>query len=93
VIAYFLLFIEVGLTTHALGEFEISAGLFGPTELRLLLLAGNAKAVYSAHVHLFGQAFLLYDIGGACAVVGMLGIFVHRTVKHTATLYRQETLR
>src|SRR4051812_5318317 len=27
VIAYFLLFIEVGLATHALGEFKISAGL------------------------------------------------------------------
>ena len=93
VLAYYLLFIEVGLTTHALGEFEISAGLFGPTELRLLLIAGNAKAAFNAHVHMFGHAFLLYDVGGACAVAGMVGIFVHRTVKHTATLYRQETIR
>jgi archaetidylinositol phosphate synthase len=92
-VAYYLLFIEVGLATHALGEFQISAGLFGPTELRMLLLAGNAKAAFAAHVHLLGQAFLLYDIGGACAVVGMLSIFVHRTVTHTVELYRQEAIR
>jgi archaetidylinositol phosphate synthase len=93
VVAYFLLFIEVGLATHTLGEFKISAGMFGPTELRLLLLAGNAKAAAGAHVHLLGQAFLLYDVGGTCAVIGMVSIFLHRTVEHTITLYKQETLR
>jgi archaetidylinositol phosphate synthase len=92
-VAYYLLFIEVGLATHALGEFQISAGLFGPTELRLLLIAGNAKAAFAAHVHILGQTFLLYDIGGACAVGGMVGIFMHRAVTHTAILYRQETIR
>ena len=91
--AYYLLFIEVGLATHVLGEFHISAGLFGPTELRLLLIAGNVKAAFSSHVHLFGHSFLLYDIGGVCAVVGMLSIFVARTVKNTMTLYRQESIR
>jgi phosphatidylglycerophosphate synthase len=91
--AYYLLFIEVGLATHVLGEFHISAGLFGPTELRLLLIAGNAKAAFTSHVHLFGHSFLLYDVGGVCAVVGMLSIFVARTVKNTVTLYRLETIR
>jgi archaetidylinositol phosphate synthase len=91
--AYYLLFIEVGLATHVLGEFHISAGLFGPTELRLLLIAGNAKAVFASHVHLFGHSFLLYDVGGVCAVVGMLSIFVARTLKNTMTLYRLETIR
>ena len=91
--AYYLLFIEVGLATHALGEFQISAGFFGPTELRLLLIAGNVKAFFGPHVHVFGSAFLLYDIGGAFAAVGMFAIFVYRAVTHTATLYRQETLR
>jgi predicted solute-binding protein len=76
-----------------LGEFHISAGLFGPTELRLLLIAGNAKAALGSHVHLFGHSFLLYDVGGVCAVVGMLSIFVMRTVKNTMTLYRQETIQ
>jgi archaetidylinositol phosphate synthase len=91
--AYYLLFIEVGLATHVLGEFHISAGLFGPTELRLLLIAGNARAAFSSHVHLFGYSFLLYDVGGVCAVVGMLSIFVARTLKNTVTLYRQESIR
>jgi archaetidylinositol phosphate synthase len=91
--AYYLLFIEVGLATHVLGEFQISAGLFGPTELRLLLIAGNARAAFSSHVHLFGHSFLLYDVGGACAVIGMLSIFVVRTLKNTMSLYRQESIR
>jgi len=92
-LAYFLLFIEVGLATHALGEFRISAGAFGPTELRLLLIAGNTKAAFATQVHLLGHAVLLYNLGGVCAVVGMLAIFVHRTVQHTRTLYAQETVR
>ncbi len=93
VLSYYLLFIEVGLATHTLGEFKISAGLFGPTELRLLLLAGNTKAAFSANVHLLGQVFLLYDIGGCVAIIGMLGIFAARTLHHTRTLYLKETRR
>jgi archaetidylinositol phosphate synthase len=92
-VAYYLLFIEVGLATHALGEFQISAGAFGPTELRILLIVGNVKAAFSAHVHLLGQTFLLYDLGGTCAVLGMLGIFIHHSLRHTMILYRQETKR
>jgi archaetidylinositol phosphate synthase len=92
-LAYFLLFIEVGLACHALGEFRISAGIFGPTELRLLLIAGNIRAFFSPDVHVLGEAILLYNIGGVCAVLGMLSIFVMRMVKHTKTLFRQEAIR
>lgn len=92
-LAYFLLCIEVGLAAHSVGEFKISAGLFGPTELRMLLVAGNARAALAANVHLLGQAFLLYDVGGSVAVLGMLGIFVARTIEHTRALYRMETIR
>jgi archaetidylinositol phosphate synthase len=93
VLVYYLLFIEVGLATHALGEFRISAGIFGPTELRLLLVLGNIKAAFDAHVHILGNLVLLYNIGGVCAVVGMLIIFVSRVVQNTKSLYQQETVR
>src|SRR5579884_3911477 len=38
---WFLLSIETYLATYTVGRFELSAGIFGPTELRLLLIAGN----------------------------------------------------
>src|SRR5690349_1667197 len=40
-IAYFLLSIEVYLTTYTIGAFHLSFSGFGPTELRILLCIGN----------------------------------------------------
>src|SRR5438105_7138219 len=40
-VAYFLLSIEVYLATYTVGRFHLSFFAFGPTELRLLLIAGN----------------------------------------------------
>lgn len=40
-VAYFLVSIEVYLATYAVGRFHLSFAAFGPTELRLLLIAGN----------------------------------------------------
>src|SRR4051812_33815962 len=40
-IAYFLLSIEVYLTTYTIGTFHLSFWSFGPTELRILLCIGN----------------------------------------------------
>lgn len=38
-VAYFLVSIEVYLATYAVGRFHLSFAAFGPTELRLLLIA------------------------------------------------------
>src|SRR5229473_5001062 len=40
-IVYLLLSIEVYLATYTVGTFHLSFAAFGPTELRLLLIAGN----------------------------------------------------
>src|SRR5215831_8571607 len=53
-IAYFLLSIEVYLTTYTIGAFHLSFWSFGPTELRLLLCVGNIALFYRPVVSLFG---------------------------------------
>src|SRR5580693_7968691 len=45
-IAYFLLSIEVYLTTYTIGAFHLSFWCFGPTELRLLLSIGNIALLF-----------------------------------------------
>src|SRR6266576_2684905 len=53
-IAYFMLSIEVYLTTYTIGSFHLSFWSFGPTELRLLLCIGNIALFYRPVVGLFG---------------------------------------
>src|SRR5438128_4162088 len=69
-IAYFLLSIEVYLTTYTIGAFHLSFWSFGPTELRLLLMVGNIALFYRPVVTLFGRQFLLFDVGGAIGIAG-----------------------
>lgn len=90
-VAYLLLSIEVFLATYTVGKFQISFGAFSPTELRLLLVIGNVVLLWKPVVVIFGRPFLLFDVGGACGIAGMLVIVVHSIAKHTAQLYREET--
>lgn len=90
-VAYLLVSIETFLATYALGKFRMSAGLFGPTELRILLLIGNAFLFYRPEVNLFGARYKLFDVGGLCGAAGMVFILVRSTVRHAAALYREET--
>ena len=70
-IAYFLLSIEVYLTTYVLGSFHMSFWSFGPTELRLLLCVGNLAVLRWPMGNLFGHHYRLFDIGGAVGICGM----------------------
>ncbi len=90
-IAYLLLSIEAFLTTYTIGKFQINAGAFSPTELRVLLIIGNGFVLWRPMVDLFGRQYKLYDVGGVCGAVGMVAILLYFTVKHTAQLYREET--
>ena len=92
-LGYYLLFIEIALATYTLAVFQISIAKFGPTELRLLLVVGNAFLVWKPVVHLFGGTYLLLDIGGFCGALGMFLMFVFQAAVHTRALYRQEALR
>jgi hypothetical protein len=66
--------------------------MFGPTEIRLLLIAGNVALIRSPYSVLFGHRWLLFDVGGIIASAGMFAMAVWVTVRHTAELYRQEPL-
>lgn len=90
---YYVLAIESYLATYTLGRFHVSHGLFGPTEIRILLAVGNAVLVWNPYANLGGRRFLLFDVGGVAAIVGMAAMAAVTAVRHTAALYRQETLR
>lgn len=91
-IAYLLLSIEVYLTTHTIGKFHLSFAAFSPTELRLLLIAGNIALLYKPVVLLAGREFLLFDVGGAVGMAGLATAAVWSAVKHGMFLYRMERL-
>jgi phosphatidylglycerophosphate synthase len=91
-IVYFMLSMEVYLATYTLGKFELSMWKFSPTELRVLLIAGNVALFYRPVVKLFGQQHLLFDVGGVCGIVGMSAMLIVAAVTHTRALYRAERL-
>ena len=91
-IAFLVLSIETYLATYAVDRFEMSHGLFGPTEIRILLIVGLAKIFFHPEAHLFGHKFLLFDVGGVIGAAGMIALAVIATVRHTCELYRRETV-
>lgn len=90
-VAYLLVSIETFLATYALGRFQMNAGFFGPTELRILLLVGNAFLFYRPIVTILGEKYKLFDVGGLCGTIGLAVILVSSTARHAAQLYREET--
>ena len=91
-IAFLLLSSESYLATYTLSRFELSQGLFGPTEIRILLIVGNLALLRSPYSTLFGHRMLLFDLGGTIAAVGMFAMGILVTVRHTLQLYREEPL-
>ena len=91
-VAFLLLSSESYLATYTLSCFQLSQGIFGPTEIRILLIIGNLALLRSPYATLFGHRMLLFDLGGAIAAIGMFAMAIHVTLRHTAELYRQEPL-
>lgn len=91
-VGFLLLSGESYLATYTLGCFELSQGLFGPTEIRILLICGNFALLRSPYATLFGHRLLLFDVGGTIAAAGMFATAIMVSVRHTAQLYRQEPL-
>jgi phosphatidylglycerophosphate synthase len=92
-IAFLVLSSESYLATYTLKCFELSQGMFGPTEIRILLAAGSLAALRSPYSTVLGHRLLLFDLGGIIATLGMAWMAIAVTVRHTAQLYRQEPLR
>lgn len=91
-VAFLLLASESYLATYTLSRFELSQGLFGPTEIRILLILGTIALLRSPYASVFGHKVLLFDLGGTVAVVGMVAIAIATAVRHTVQLYREEPL-
>jgi archaetidylinositol phosphate synthase len=91
--AYYLLNIEVYLATAVLHEFRMAFFKVGPTELRLLLAIGTVVLFVHPRATLAGHQFLLFDVGGVVASLGLVFLFVLSAVRTTRTLYRAEPLR
>jgi hypothetical protein len=91
-VGFYMLSIESYLTTYTMGHFHLSQGIFGPTEIRILLIMGNAVLLVHPYCDIVGHRFLLFDIGGAVAIAGMMYMAVAATIRHVAVLYREEKL-
>jgi archaetidylinositol phosphate synthase len=91
-IAYLLLSTEIFLATYALGRFEMSYLRMGPTELRILLCAGNLYLFFRPAAHPFSLPLTLFDFGGIAGTVGMLAIAMASAVRHGRELYQAERL-
>jgi hypothetical protein len=91
-VAYFMLSIQAYLAAYALGTFQLSYWKFSPTELRLLLVAGNIAVLIQPMADLSGRHFRLFDAGGAVGIAGMLAMLIVSSIRNTSALYRAERL-
>ena len=88
--AYILVAAETFLATHVRQVFQLSRFGFGPTELRIVLAVGALRLFADPWAHLGGSRFLLFDIGGTVAVIGLLAAFLCSVVRNTYRLYKDE---
>jgi phosphatidylglycerophosphate synthase len=92
-VVFLMLAINSYLATYTLGIFKISHWKLGPTEIRLVLIIGNLMLLNSPYTgRIFGQRFLLFDVGGVVAIVGMGAMLVFSSLRNTHALYRLEPM-
>ena len=91
-VAYLMISAEVYLATHARGVFRVSLLKVGPTELRILLAIGTLYLYHEPIVVLAGSPYLLFDVGGVVATIGMFGALTLSAGRNTLALYRAEPM-
>lgn len=91
-VTFMLLSSESYLATYTLSCFELSQGIFGPTEIRILLILGNLTLLHSQYCTILGHQILLFDLGGTIGAIGMFVIAIGVTARHTAQLFREEPI-
>ena len=91
--AFLLLSIESYLAAYTLGNFRMSFGKFGPTEIRILLALGSVGLWLRPDARVPWVAWRVLDFGGAVAIGGMLIMFAVAAIFHTRRLYVEETQR
>jgi phosphatidylglycerophosphate synthase len=93
VVVYFMLSIELYLATHTTGVFRLSFGVWGPTELRLLLMIGTLVLYVRPMVTIAGRPFLLFDVGGVVSIIALTTITVTSFVRNTRRLFLEEKIQ
>lgn len=91
-IAYYLVSLETYLATHSLGEFRMSVGGIGPTELRLLLIAGNVAALLRPMNGIGGTMLTPFDIGAIVGAGALMVVFVVSAIANGRRLAALESL-
>ena len=91
-VAFLMLSIEAYLATYTLGQFQLSYWKLGPTEIRLLLAAGNLALLRWPTVTVQGTQLRLLDVGGVIGIGGMSLMLIVSAIHHTARLYREEKI-
>jgi archaetidylinositol phosphate synthase len=89
-ILFLLLSIQSYLATYTLGEFRMSFWSFGPTELRLMLVAGNL-ALFRWQTVMHGH-YKLFDFGGTIGIIAMTAMLLFHTGQNIVRLYNEERL-
>jgi phosphatidylglycerophosphate synthase len=91
-VVYLMVVSEIYLAAYAVGTFRIHFMKLGPTELRILFAIGTLYLLHNPHVTFMGTRYLLFDVGGVCAIVGLLVTLLVTVARNTRTLYRREPL-
>jgi phosphatidylglycerophosphate synthase len=91
-IVYYLFSINLYLATYALGVFKMSYGIFGGTELRILLALGNLWLLAAPRVNVVGAALRLYDVLGVFAIGVLAAVLLASVVENTRELFDRERL-
>ena len=89
-VVYFMISIEVYLATYTIGTFKLSFYKISPTELRILLAIGNLRAFAHPSARIFGERYLLFDVGAVITIVLMATVLIVSATRNTITLYRAE---
>jgi phosphatidylglycerophosphate synthase len=89
-IAYYLLSISTYLATYTIGRFQMSHGIFGGTELRLLLMLGNLVALWVPELEAFGLRARFFDVVGVLGIAGITLTLLSSTARNVMELDRLE---
>ncbi len=92
-VVYLMVVSEIYLAAYAVGTFRIHFLRLGPTELRILFAFGTLYLLYRPVVTVLGTRALLFDVGGACAIVGLAVTLLVSSARNARTLYLRETVR
>lgn len=89
-IGYLLMSIFVFISTSVTGEFRISYGMLGPTEVRVIAIALNTLIFFFGNpVFIVGNITIsIVDFAGAIVALVLISIFIFSSWKVAAKLHR-----